>query len=215
MDMDLFKKTFGKSHKEVEGAEWERLYDSCFMKMEKIVPFQKGVVQPNYRFRWITSKYPSKNKLNILDVGCANGTLCYLSKGWGNVTGVDVSLAAVEAARANVPEGTFVQAHVDQKLPFENDTFDVVSCLEVLEHVKDLNKAVAELVRVMKPEGKLLITVPVDHAYDNPYHVRYFKFYDVTDLLEQFVEDFKICRIFKISPKEVQRNLWAIEVNGK
>ena len=96
---------------------------------------------------------------SVLDVGCGSGAmLADLSGTVGSATGVDVNPRAVEHARSRGLGSVFV-AGVEQ-LPFPGGAFDLVTCLDVLEHVRDDRGALAELRRVTAPHGLLLVTVP-------------------------------------------------------
>lgn len=94
----------------------------------------------------------------LLDAGCGSGrTLDQLSP-FGSVAGVDLSPVAVEAARSRGYDDVHV-APVEQ-LPFEDAAFDVVTCLDVIEHTDDDRVSLAELLRVTRPGGHLVVTVP-------------------------------------------------------
>lgn len=54
-------------------------------------------------------------------------------------------------------------------LPFENDSFDWIFCNHVLEHIEDDQKALSELFRVMKPNGKAILQVPLDTEREHTY----------------------------------------------
>jgi len=94
----------------------------------------------------------------LLDAGCGSGrTLDELSC-YGSASGVDVSPLAVEAAhRRGHPD---VQLGALESLPFADASFDVVTCLDVLEHTPDDRVSLAELLRVTVPGGLALVTVP-------------------------------------------------------
>jgi SAM-dependent methyltransferase len=93
----------------------------------------------------------------ILDAGCGSGRTLDELIDYGDACGVDVSPAAVAATRARGHE-----AHVGsvEELPFADDTFDLVTCLDVVEHTPDDRRTLAELRRVTRPGGALLLTVP-------------------------------------------------------
>ncbi|WP_336250638.1 class I SAM-dependent methyltransferase [Stomatohabitans albus] len=94
----------------------------------------------------------------ILDVGCAEGTVARrLAQLTGaSVTGFDLPDTAIESAWANGP-GPLVTGDAHE-LPFEDNHFDLVLGLEVLEHVADPHQVLAEMVRVTK--GPLILSVP-------------------------------------------------------
>ena len=95
-----------------------------------------------------------------LDVGCGGGLLAeeFARLGFA-VTGVDPSARSLEAARAHAAEAglsiEYRQAS-GEALPFADSTFDVVYCCDVLEHVTDLARVIAESARVLKAGGVYL-----------------------------------------------------------
>lgn len=94
----------------------------------------------------------------VLDAGCGSGRTMEDLLEYGRVYGVEVDPGATEIARARgVGE---VRTGRLEELPFDDDTFDLITCLDVLEHVADDHVALQELRRVCKPEGWLLATVP-------------------------------------------------------
>ncbi|HEX4719612.1 MAG TPA: methyltransferase domain-containing protein [Thermoleophilaceae bacterium] len=95
-----------------------------------------------------------------LDVGCGAGNSYApaLAARTGSYTGVDVSHEAVERARA-----AGLDAHLiddASSLPFEDGAFDLVVCIEVLEHLFSPGGAVAEIRRLLAPGGRLVVSVP-------------------------------------------------------
>jgi len=77
---------------------------------------------------------------------------------YGHATGVDLSPLAVEAARhRGHPD---VRRGAIENLPFADDSFDAVTCLDVIEHTADDRASLAELRRVTRPGGLALVTVP-------------------------------------------------------
>lgn len=93
-----------------------------------------------------------------LDVGCGEGfVLRALGGAVGEAHACDLSESAVAACRAAVP-GVQAQVASATELPYEDDVFDVVICLEVLEHLDDPARAVRELARVSR--GHLVLSVP-------------------------------------------------------
>jgi O-antigen biosynthesis protein len=116
----------------------------------------------------------------VLDAGCGVGYgTAYLARAARRVIGVDVSDDAISYARTRYgdDEVEFLVADV-LDLPFEERSFDTVCSFEIIEHVTDAERFVAELARVLKPRGLLILSTPrADDPSvrpDNPFHEREF-----------------------------------------
>jgi methionine biosynthesis protein MetW len=95
-----------------------------------------------------------------LDVGCGDGGTSgvWLARHAASYAGVDVSDAAVKMARSR---GLDARTITDAaQLPFGDGTFDLAVCIEVLEHLFAPQLAVAEIVRALRPGGRVILTVP-------------------------------------------------------
>jgi ubiquinone/menaquinone biosynthesis C-methylase UbiE len=99
---------------------------------------------------------------HVLDVGCGVGaTPAYLAKNVGcRVTGIDlregmIARSVERAEREGVSGLTTFQVADVATLPFDDDTFDVVMCESVLALVDDQRAALREMLRVLKPGGRL------------------------------------------------------------
>jgi SAM-dependent methyltransferase len=93
-----------------------------------------------------------------LDAACGTGRhSAYLATLGHTVIGVDSSSAMLERAREKVPDGEFHVADLE-KLPLPDDHVDLVVCALALMHVPDLDAVLAELVRVLRPGGHLVIS---------------------------------------------------------
>ncbi len=95
-----------------------------------------------------------------LDVGCGGGILAEeLARLGCAVTGIDPSEKSLEAARAHArAEGLAIDYRrgTGESIPFPDAAFDLACCCDVLEHVEDLPKVIAEISRVLKPGGVFL-----------------------------------------------------------
>jgi 2-polyprenyl-6-hydroxyphenyl methylase/3-demethylubiquinone-9 3-methyltransferase len=95
----------------------------------------------------------------ILEVGCGGGLICEdLARRKAVMTGIDPSEGALQTARQHSQqEGLGQNIHYVQgsgeALPFADDSFSVIVCLDVLEHVGDLKKTIGEIARVLAPGG--------------------------------------------------------------
>ena len=95
-----------------------------------------------------------------LDVGCGGGLLAEEFARLGcEVTGIDPSEQSLEAARAHArTAGLDIEYRqgTGEHIPFPDGAFDTVYCCDVLEHVNDLDRVIAETARVLKPGGAYL-----------------------------------------------------------
>ncbi len=112
----------------------------------------------------------------ILDLGCGVGDLGRGAQARRRrVFGLDHDFAALREARAH--ESVILADLSDGELPFRGASFDAVVAKDVVEHVRDPGSLLAEIRRVLKPGGKLLLSVPMEYPWVvwNDYtHVRGF-----------------------------------------
>jgi SAM-dependent methyltransferase len=93
----------------------------------------------------------------ILDVGCGTGGNLEMLAKFGAAEGVDVSDEALEFCKL---KGLTAHKGLAEKLPFASESFDVVTALDVIEHLDDDISGLKEMRRVLKSGGKTLIFVP-------------------------------------------------------
>lgn len=135
----------------------------------------------------------------VLDLGCRDGALTRTYAEGNEVVGVDADREALAEAEKLGIETRW--ADLDEPLPFEGASFDVVVAGELLEHLRDPSRLVAEADRVLRPGGTLVASVP--NAYrlknrlrfllgrkpeDDPTHLQMFSADDVRALLAGFEE---------------------------
>jgi 2-polyprenyl-3-methyl-5-hydroxy-6-metoxy-1,4-benzoquinol methylase len=104
-----------------------------------------------------------KPDAQVVDIGCGVGDLLgevRKRKPRVRVSGLDFSGKAVAGAQAAMPDGHFQQFVIQQDLPYETASFDVVMCTDVLEHLEHPKRIAAELVRICRPGGVVAIVVP-------------------------------------------------------
>ena len=98
-----------------------------------------------------------QSAIRILDVGCGTGANLEMLAQFGESEGVDVSDDALEFCKA---KGLKAHKGLAEKLPFEDESFDVVTALDVVEHLDDDISGLKEMNRVLKKDGRTLIFVP-------------------------------------------------------
>ncbi len=94
----------------------------------------------------------------VLDAGCGSGRTLDELQRYGEVHGIELDAVAAQAARAR-GTGEVVIGRLEQ-LPWASATFDLITCLDVIEHTPDDRVTFAELRRVCRQGGWLLVTVP-------------------------------------------------------
>lgn len=97
---------------------------------------------------------------HVLDLGCAGGFMAEaLAQRGAIVTGIDPAKLAIEAARSHAKHSGLSISYdvgVGERLPYADASFDAVVCVDVLEHVSDLDRVIGEIERVLKPGGMFL-----------------------------------------------------------
>ena len=102
----------------------------------------------------------------LLDVGCGNGALIGLADGrFEQVHGCDLAEKALGEIKQRGVKPVCADLN-SGALPYKDGSFDCVTCLEVIEHVVDPHRLLRELHRVLRPQGRLVMTTP---------NIRYFR----------------------------------------
>jgi SAM-dependent methyltransferase len=174
--LEELSERYGEHHRTARGREF------VYAGAERVELFRRYVGGPGRR---------------VLDLGCRYGALTREYAAGNDVVGVDVDREALaEAAKLGIETRW---ADVDEPLPFEDASFDVVVAGELLEHVRDPARLVAEAERLLRPGGTFVGSVP--NAFraknrlrfllgrkpeDDPTHLHMFSPDDVRSLLGRF-----------------------------
>jgi len=97
---------------------------------------------------------------SIIDVGCGEGYLLHQINERYNkkeIYGLDLTSGRIAATKRNIPSAKLLRGNI-YKLPFPNNSFDVVVCSELIEHLTNYKDAIKELLRISKKS--VIITVP-------------------------------------------------------
>lgn len=140
-------------------------------------------------------------RLTILDAACGVGYGSAMLANEGRaarVIGLDISQEAIVAARekyGQIPNLEFMLGSVEE-LPFSDHTFGLYTSFETIEHVPNPRRLLAEAVRVLKPNGILMISTPnrtltnpakrIDDRPFNPFHLREWSMAEFESLLREF-----------------------------
>lgn len=111
------------------------------------------------RLRWFDTFIDWQGR-QVLDLGCAGGFMAEaMTERGAQVTGIDPASEAISAARRHADAAGFKIGYdvgVGEDLPYADESFDAVVCVDVLEHVRDLDQVIREVARVLRPGGLFL-----------------------------------------------------------
>ena len=118
----------------------------------------------------LLSKEGYSKKETYLDLGCRNADLIIAINKLGlfkNILGLDINGEAIEQSKKNIKDKKIKLKTYSKNssLPLKDNSLDIISMVEVLEHIKDREKIFKELYRVLSIKGKLIITVPKKHIF--------------------------------------------------
>ena len=164
------------------------------------------------RVKWAVD-FIKPDKIKLLDIGVGYGyfeKLLLEKKKKLELFGIDISQKGLERIRKKIP-GEFKHGRVE-KIPYRDSSFDIVVCLEVLEHISatDIFKALKEIRRVLKKDGQFVVSVPVNERYSKSYNPnRHMRAYTP----ELFLAELKIARFKVEKSKEFYafKNLYLLK----
>lgn len=140
-------------------------YEEVFMGvMEGKPKTYKISLKEDYRLKRLTESLKLR-KGRFLDIGCGGGVLTeslyyYFPK--VKFYGCDVSKQAINYARKFGSGRVIYETIKKNKLPYKNNFFDVCICLDVMEHILDVDLFLKEVKRVLKKDGKFFLIVPCE-----------------------------------------------------
>lgn len=165
---------------------------------ERVIPG----LSSNFMFRQAMARYNFskkyiKNKDSVLDAACGTG---YATVG----VGIDNDLEAIAFAKKHY-KAKFVVGNI-LDMPFTDNSFDVVTSFETIEHV-DANKFLREIKRVLKKDGILVLSTPQKNGPSNsPYHVKEFTKLELEKLLKKY---FQKVTIFGQASSSKAQKAWS------
>lgn len=165
----------------------KKRYEKVFSRelLERYVRDYVGFSSAKFLFENRISHYLNLNQ-KILDIGSGAGSfVCYLRENGFQAYGVEINkfendFAKQRLEEMNIADDIFpVFTHGSAlSLPFPDETFDIITFWDVLEHIKDYQLAIKEAKRVLRPNGKIFILAPnyCSFRLEAHYHVPWFPF---------------------------------------
>jgi O-antigen biosynthesis protein len=169
---------------------------------ERMIPKEDAeAVHPSFQHKmeaehFVRYKFASSfiEDKRVLDLGCGTGygsdflIKKYKPKG---INAIDISAQAIEYANKNFIDNnlSFLIASAE-KIPFENESFDIVICYELIEHVNNYLIVFDEIRRVLKEDGILIISTPRrKEKLRNEFHTYEFKEEEFKNVLKKYFGD--------------------------
>jgi len=150
-------------------------------------------------YTWALQQLAGRDHLEILDAACGTGFGTYvLAQRAAHAVGVDLSQEAISAARIKYRAANLAYLVMDvARLAFSSGRFDAVISQDTIEHVRDDERFVAEVARVLKSAGTFVAFTPYRDVHttrpENPYHLRE---YSPESLLKLLNASFSSVRLF-------------------
>lgn len=136
-------------------------------------------------------------KLDILDVGCGSGLMLLDLSKIGKVYGMDSSVEGLQFCK-EIYSGRLELCHLPENVPYSNNSFDLITMLDVLEHIDDDLNSLVSVRNLLKRGGILILTVPANMSLWSNFdvinhHKRRYEFKELTDIVEK--SGFKVMKI--------------------
>ncbi len=173
--------TFNKYQKLADNYHWLQINRNIFA-------FNAFVMA---RYKQVIKLIPNKPHQQILDIGCGDGVLLSLISN-GSLYGVDLDQTSLDFAATKV-KAKLIQAPATT-LPFKDNFFDIVLATEIIEHVTRPEKLIQEAKRILKPDGYLILSTPVQQPgkLTDQLHVREFSSVELKELLQPYFRQITI-----------------------
>lgn len=166
---------------------FSKFYDKCWQSWNEFTRYYPASI---HRRKYIINEIKKiKSWKSMADFGCGNALLiCSIFKEFftfgRNFYGTDISLEQTEANSEQFPEINFRQLDMARCMPRE--TFDIITCSEVLEHIPDYKSAIRNISYSLNPGGHVIITVPKAEIFYTEQTFGHLRHFCEEDLQEEF-----------------------------
>jgi len=156
---------YDKHQAKHEFTRWSESYDQCILQRLLFGPSHRAIIA-KIKDRW------DENPIRVLDVGCGTGIFAErILEALPNAQVVGIDLVEGMLTKGlerwkRHDQGVFAVQADSERLPFDRATFDVVTCANSFHHYPNQKRAVAEMKRVLRPNGRLLL---IDGYRDRPW----------------------------------------------
>jgi len=126
---------------------------------------------------------------DVLEVGCGEGRgISLVLPRVTSYSAIDKIGPVIDSLKSRFPSGKFYAGNIPPLAPFQEESFDVVLCFQVIEHIGDDHALLKEIHRVLRPGGVLLLTTPnrTMSLSRNPWHVREYTSAELSVLCHRF-----------------------------
>lgn len=144
----------------------------------------------------------------VLEVGCGTGLLCsYFSRRGAQFFGVDLALSAVSQFPRGTRTSCFPAVADATRLPFQTGSFDLLLCMEVLEHSREPAVLIDECFRVVRPDGYLVFSTPNRFSLTfipkmlGDFGVSFFRRYVGRQIIDTWMTSFQLRRLLALRGK--------------
>ena len=108
----------------------------------------------------VKARFPRLNGEKVLDLGCGYGYYTdYFNRVGGNAVGIDGAETMILLAKSRYPDCAFSVADIEKPFPFDNGSFNIVFCNQVLMDIENIGYVFSESYRVLQPEGILYYSI--------------------------------------------------------
>lgn len=122
----------------------------------------ESMSQAGFYNKWILNKFKKYLSGDILEIGCGIGSFTKILSTYGRVTAIDIDQNLVDATIKNKTNASCGLGDIEKgKYFFKTQLFDVIVCINVLEHIQNDDKALVNMKNLLREGGFLILLIPI------------------------------------------------------